>query len=499
MLRYVYQWKIPKVLIFLGIAGPCAHAQALGGKNSLEVQAEVLFTRANYGYVASLLENRQELKETQRFILAESLFRLGRLKEAQASYQGLLSSADEALKQKVHARLFQIVLIEDDVKGAINLFNDYKKLYKKTPPMMNYALGKALYDKNYKDQALIVLNLVPKGNEFYIRAQYLIATLTIDKGSLKKSIELYGAIEKEKPISVEDYSIRDMAILAQARIYGDAGREDLAAAAYERVPLTGAYGDSATVELLKTLIMRGEMAFNAEGKYAKLSEATRQRITREAFGRASRAVERYRKNSKIDWQKPELHALMALLYVKSQRYDEGRVAYKELIEHYRPIYENLVETKDNETPWPIFALNFEQPGVPMKSLFSGVPDRLLKPIDEIQNLLSLKSSIEEKRRHLNKLLASGFDNSELEKAKNNQLIIEKKYENLVKARQKNINLLVAQGINEVIAQAEFRRAELAQSEMRDLKIQLEANRNFQTKKNNDFDKDLLELDKGGSL
>lgn len=502
MLRFAYQWKLPKVLVVLGMAGSCAHAEALNG-NNINVHAEVLFRKADYGHVALLLKNRQGLKDLELFILGESLFRLGRFNEAQARYQELLPSANAELKQKLLARIYEITLTKGDLKGAITQFNEYKNLYKKTPPNMSYSLGKALYDADYKHQAINVLSVIPKGNEFYIRAQYLIATLTIDIGPLKKSLELYGALEKEAPISVEDYPIRDMAILAQARIYGDAQREDLAAAAYERVPLNGAYGEIATIELLKTLIMRGEMALNKEGKYAKLSEATRQRVTREAFGRALKAVERYRKVSEIDWQKPELHALMSLLYTKSQRYDEGRVAYQKLIEHYRPIYQNLLATKDEAQPWPIFTLNFEHPAMPVKSLFGGVPDDLLKPIAEIHKLLSLKSTIEEKRGHLNKLLAqrefNSFDNSELDRAKNNQEAIERGYENLVKNHQKNINLLVAQAINEVLAEAEYRRAELALSEMRDLKIQFEANRDFQTKKNNDFDKDLLELDKGGSL
>jgi tetratricopeptide (TPR) repeat protein len=403
---------------------------------------------------------------------------------------------------RISARIFDATLRTGNLKDAISRYETYRKQYKNLPLSMHYALGKALFDAGLVGKASNLLRLIPKGNELYIRARYLMATSGIDKRSAKESIKLYKLIEDSPAVSVEDHALKQMAILAQARIYLDANRDDLAAKTYERVLLTGPVGETATIEVVRTLISRAEQALYNEGKFARLSEPRRKRVEALAIQRAMAAIDRYRKVTEIDWRKPELHTLMSFLLVKSGRYDEARLAYAELIEHYRPIYQRLMETEaENASVWPYFKLDFEdRPS--KKPLMADVPEALLKDIPELSVVVRLKHRIEESGRRLSLLLegsASLLDNQNLELAKANHKTIVKEYESLVKSEQNNINKISAEVINKTLAEAEYRRAELALLEMRDLKKQLDVAREFQTKKITDFEDELPELNQGGSL
>ncbi|MCA9507613.1 MAG: hypothetical protein KC505_04230 [Myxococcales bacterium] len=492
-----------KAFSFVALASSIGFSQPVNKTVARDsAYAQILFSRGDYFSTVLLLEKKTNYSLNEQFILAESLFYLGRYAEAESIYKKLVGMfAQEA--STIHLRFFQIKLLQGDTKNAIHQYNEYKKNHKRTPAVMDYALGKALYDENYENKAIELLNLIPKGNEFYIRAQYLIGASYVDKKDFQKSIEIFSQIGNQPAISTEDYSIKPMALIALARVYVSSDQINLALDTYEKVPLIGPVGETAISELIRTLVLRSEMASLGKGIYAQMNQKERYKIAQQAIGRALSALERYQKTTVIDWRKPKLHTWMAFLYVKSKRYDEGRLAYAQLIEHFRPVYQNLVSQKGQGLIWPSLMLNFSSQKSLVNEIFPGVPESLLKGVPEIFEIRALKLSIEESHARLNELVALAKKNreniSELVRAQREQGMLEQEYQLMVKNQQSHINLRVAQLINKVLAQAEFQRAELAQEEMHDLKTQIKSNSEYQTKKINEFERDLSLLDEGGAL
>ncbi len=466
-----------------------------------EAHARVMFRRANFLGAVLALGNEPATVEG-RWILAESLFRLHRYDEAKARFEQVLTESKDSIEQrKLYIRLFDCALRSGNLPQAIASYEVFKKRYQKAPAIMSYGLGKALFDADYDKRALSLLRSVPKDNEFFMRSRYLLAVMDLDTRPAKASLKLFSQIEKMIPLSVEDYSVRELAILAQARLYVDADREELAQAAYERVLLNGPYGETATIELTRVFIAKAESAAYKEGSFAKVSAYSRELSERSAINKALQVIERYRAVKEIDWNQPELHTLMAFLLVKSGRYQEARLAYAELIDHYRPIYQQLLGGAGNQANkiWPCFALDFSE-----DYLVDGVPVELFKNIVNFGEVIKLKERLQDSGRRLKELelkarqwkLSESMTRLAIVRASHQEQV--KAYEDMIIFSQEKIRSRAAEVINQTMAEAEYKRAELALLEMQDLKKQLDAAQNFQTKKIENFEETLKENDKGGS-
>lgn len=454
---------------------------------------ELLFKEREYLRAIIYLEKQANLSASDTNLLAESLYAVGRLKEAREYFLKLLStSQDQVERQRLEQRIFSIYIRLNDFDAAKKSFAAYQNNYQIIPPMMQYAMGKMFFDYQYYVAAKDIFNLIPKNNEFFIRARYLLASISIDRNSLKSSIALYKEIEEAPTVSVEDYTIKQMAIMAQARLYADGRRDDIAADVYEKVDVAGAMGDKATAELIKILLTRAEMARNGEGKFASLGLVQRENIEKEAVARGYRALARYRKFSSVDWQKPELAVVMAELYVKNKRYAEARLFYDSFIGHYRTLYTELQKVDQSSVVWPYFKINARE-----NFVIEGVPSSLVQKIPELSAALALKKHIEENARIIERI--SELDGKRGSALKFEQQETVRAYEALIVSLQRTIKKAVATIINDrVLAEVEFKRAELALAEMEDLKKQLDANRQFQTNTVNEFDSKLPKLE-GGSL
>jgi hypothetical protein len=467
--------------------------------------ARMSFRDNNFiGALAALDMKPENLDE--QWIYAESLFRLERFLESKAVFEAILSQDTTSLSgQKAAIRIFECNLFSKNLPNAITSYNDYKKRFKNPGAKMNYLLAKALYDAGYQDKSVPLFKAIPLNNEFSMRAKYILASIGLKDQSLPQSVKAFNEIEKLPRISVEDYAVRDLAILAQARIYADAGRDDLAAKAYSRVPLTGAYAEDATAELVRIFTTKAESIFYKEGKYRSLSPAYQALLEDEAIATALSAIENFRKKREITWKNPELHTVMAFLFAKSKRYDEAEIAYAELINHYRGLNEKLTEALAPKI-WPYFALKSEKDLLkPSKvPIIESVPDHLLTGIIKEEGILAQKSRIESLARDLElmkekiELLGLKDPQGLYARAEAQHKLIVDSYYDLVLERQMQIVPKARQIINTLLAEAEFRRGEIALLRMRELKKQIDVVRDFQTLEKERFEKNLAEKDKGGS-
>lgn len=455
--------------------------------------AQFLAEKEQFLSALNVLNEAKISSNDAHLLKANILYRLSRFDEALPLYQSVLDEISDAeQKRNITIRIFDIYLLRHDLRKSIDLFESYEKNYKNVPAKMCYSLGKELFNAGYNNKASNILSVIPKGDEFYNRARYIMAVINIDKRPLKNSVKLFNDIEKLTPVSVEDHSVQSMAILAQARLYVDAAREDIAAKVYQRVPLFGPLGEKATVELVTILTMRAEMAANKEGKFAKASDGARERIEKTAVADALSAIERFRAAHMIDWKTPELLGATAFLYAKSFRYDEARKAYGLLLDHYRPLYDSIIAGKGPS--WGVLELNGQSHEVP------EVAEEFVRNIPELAQLLEAKRVIKERDQTLDELKESyGEKHPLIEAAFLRQNKLKVTYAKLQLLVEQKVNAVVAERINKTLAFAEYQRAEIARLEMNSLDKQRAANSNFQTEKSREFERELTQIDEGGSL
>ena len=467
--------------------------------------ARVHFRRHEYRDALLFLGDKIDDREAL-FIAAESNYRLGKYSEATRFFERIVDvTTDPIERRKALIRLFDIDIKTKDTQSAISRYVAFGKEYKKPTVHMHYSLGKALFDMGYFERSESILRRVPKGNEFSMRARYLVATMSLDKNKSSDVVKLFNQIEMLKPVSVEDYSVRELAILAQGRIYAEAKKEDLASSAYARVGMAGEFGETATIETIRTMLVRAEEARLQQGRFKKSSAFRRRLIESAAIAKALESITRYRKVHEIDWRSPELLTLMARLLVEAKRYSDARIAYQELIDHYRAIYTSLAAKNAEREVWPFFALDFERDLGKSRTvaMIPGVAAHLVKDVPDVKDILLLRDNVEADELKLRKLeeRATNFavrDDAILA-ARAKQTAIINSYNAMVVKKQNRFKEVIADQINRSLAEAEFRRAELVVIEMGDLKKQQGAVHDFQGQKIDEIESSLKKLDEGDAL
>jgi tetratricopeptide (TPR) repeat protein len=504
---YFYQNARYVVCVLAILSSSMGWAQEIGEKLPVNVtNARVFFLKHEY-LKAILAINGEAKTHGAQWIMAESLFRLGEYKKAEVYFEMLLHTIkDTTEREKIVFRLFDIMIINNDIKKAFDRFKEFQGAFKKVPERMAYAMGKAFYDSGDRYHSKEILLLIPQGNEFFIRAQYIIGAMVLNKQNFQESLDIFNKIEHTVPVSVEDYAVRDLAILAQARIFAENNLEDMAEKAYGRVPLKGSFAETATIELIRMMIYQRDRARLSLDRFKNISLIQRESIERASLDTAIRVLDRFRKEHEINQQHPEILSLMASLMLETKRYADARVAYDKLIEHYRPIRHmlNTINDAQNEI-WPYFAIDYRQQlGTTHRmSLVAGMPSSLLRGLSEIKEIISLRDRIEESGKKLELLeeastLEAAKNNLNLEQVRAKQHTIENAYRVMVISKQSDLKQKVSHIIDNFLAEAEFKRAFLVVAEMRDKKEQLKVIRDFQSNNIAVLEKRFKELSKGGS-
>lgn len=467
-----------------------------------EALARAFFRKNKFHATLSAL-GEHPLSEDGHFMKGESFFRLSKWAEAKPHFAHLHKEGSNlTARRKAALRLFDIEILQGNLEATIAAYVAFQKEFKTPSARMRYGLGKALYDAEYHEKAKTVLSGIKKDNEYFARARYIIATIGLDKKEYKKTARIFNQIEKLKPVSVEDYAVQQMAILAQGRLLVELGREDLAEKAYARVSKQRPYGDKALSEFIHAMVNRATKARLGEDKYKKTSLSRREVIVRQSLESAVRAAENYQKLSPVDWHNPSLSVQIASLMVEVGRYEDARLMLDELVGHFRSLETKLVQAEQNNSLWNSLKLDFEQ-SRGEQALMWGIPDNWLKDLTSLKELLSARDKIELSHKVLEEQLeaAKSMKIASLdifEKARRTQEALEDAYVRTAIKKQDKINKNIALIINKNMADAEYLRARLVERQMADIKKQIGAVQSFQDEKIELFEGMLKKIDEGTS-
>src|SRR5579871_1492286 len=476
----------------------------------LNAPSEVLHARAffrRHEYAKAMLALGGDTKrQDAKWIMAESLFRLGLYDGAKSIYSEIYKNAEGMIdKEKAAGRLVETDIYLGRIDAAKSRLLGFEREFHKTPGRLAYALGKLLYNTGHLTQSEDIFRKVASGDEYFVRARYIMVAINLGKVSKDESIESFNQIEKNEPIATEDYWVRDLSILAQARIYADAGQIDQAETAYARVSVTGAFGEAACTELVGLLLYHSELAQMGIDRFKDMPTGQRHEIGRQLEKSATKAIARFQKENKISWETPKLLSLIGLFLTKVRRYGDARFAYDELINHYRPIRGELQTAEKQNKIWPFFAINYDRnKNMQLTSLLNGVPNALLLGRSATNDVLALRDRIEESYQTIRQLeqqsrfLGDVLDANVIAEAKATQTDLEKIYRELAIAKQQEIATRAVRAIDGILSEAEFRRANLVSAEMNDVRRKLNVIQDFTTNNIDLFDAQLKAVDEGES-
>lgn len=476
-------WVMWLLCVFMGMS--------FGAKSSNETTlARMFFNKKDYYASIALLE-QQKHDIDNLWLLAESYFHLKQWVKAKPYYEEiLLMLKNKQDKKKASLRIFDILLNQHDIEGCIAYYVSLKKDYGNLSGRVHYGLGKSLYDAQYLDHAQKILGNIKKGDDFYARARYILASIDLDHIDKKNSIKAFNAIEKLPIIATEDFAVKEMAILAQARLLADIDNLNLAKKAYQRVSREP-FLDIAIEELMRLFLAKAKQVAYGLGQFAKIPKKYQNQVKNEFLYNALDIVQSYRKKREITAIKPELETIMAELMIETARYDDARLILGELSSHYLAMKKELL----SEDVWPIFSLNHDYHD------YLGI-NILMKNHKLFNNIKKWSVDIKKSRNDLDDLVDKSSllypNNPNLISAKLKQRNLEESYRQLVLSEQKNLLKDISKQIAGKIAYADYLRALLVKYEMDDHNKQIDSVIQFQSKNIETFEQMLKKIEKGSA-
>jgi hypothetical protein len=393
----------------------------------------IIYGNAHYAETLQILKGHESIEAL--WLKAESLFRLGKFKEALIIYD-ILIKKDKKQAQKSYLRILESHIQLANITDLSKLYENYKNTYKYIPDNINYALGKLFFDRGYEKKAHEILSIINNKSIFGMRALYIL-------GALTNEAQHFELIAQSAPQCVEDYTIKAMALMALARLKAFERDYEEARVAYERVPLESAYGAQAAAELIELMIFWAE---SLEPQYPFLAQ--------KALRYAEEALGRYRTFKEPDVSDNALYLQMGRLLAKTKRYDDGRALFTRLENYYNNINNNLVN-------------NFE--------VLKNIKEEIFK--------------LQEKTRKLDKLL----DTNLYKKITENEKIVRAYYDELLLLMQPRMERV----IKDLLARMSYERAELLRLQLEDINTKMQAVGRFKSEKIMNFEKNINTI--GSSL
>jgi len=258
------------------------------------------------------------------YYLAESLYQQGNLLGARHFFRKLLdlhrSHYREALQRylAVAGRLNDFTEVANYVQAARDANGNL-------PDAVAYVYGKWLFKRadlplaQRAAQANAVLKPLADGNgSDRLPALYLMGVLQVQQGNYDEATQIYDRLVKVSPADDREQQIIELAHLARGRIAYEQSKYAQAIDAYQEIDRNSAHFPEALYEIAWVFVKKGE--------YTQALRAT------------DILVDLVGKDAVIA---PEARILEAHLYLKLAKYQEASETYKDVINAYAPVRDEI--------------------------------------------------------------------------------------------------------------------------------------------------------------
>lgn len=262
-----------------------------------------------------------DLQWEAEWYLAESLFLAGHLDLAEDTYRAIVADPQHVFRPDAVRRLLEIFAGEDDPARFDALFaSEILRGQVEPNDLIRYSVARAFHRKGDVLRSKSWFSEIQPGSPWYLRARYWMAAMMVEEGTeagLAAALPLFGEISALDPVAAEDAEVRDLAWLAQARIFEHKGDFGAAVQAYGKV--------------------RDEGAKRAD----KLHELAWVYIEQGAYQLALSAVEDFLQAFPDHHWAADLRLVRGHLQFEQGAYDGALSTYTDVVDSYTPVKERF--------------------------------------------------------------------------------------------------------------------------------------------------------------
>lgn len=301
-----------------------------------------------YSLVTTVALDDAGLHWDAEWYLAESLYKMGNLRTAEANYRVIVEDADHPFHDDAVRRLLELYVQLDDDAAFEALYTSQILSGRVQPsPLITYAIGKAFFQKGDYTQAKENLGNVAKDSAWYRKAQYILGSMVVLEGNLDEAIKVYQGIVELSVETQDDRRILDLSLLALGRIYMEIGAFEEASAQYGRISSDSEYLADKLYEEVWTFIKQKEdlreiRTERNEGLSAEELELMEAR-ERELVQRSLRGIDIFLLAFSEHQYAPKLKLLRGHLHIQAVEYDNAMKSYETVISEYAPVREKFRE------------------------------------------------------------------------------------------------------------------------------------------------------------
>lgn len=258
------------------------------------------------------------------YYLAESLYQAREFIGAKRRFRQILDNYTDArfspYFQKAFARYIELSIklkSFEDVEEYLNKFIGMSPQDSSLESLF-YFLGKYYYFKGELDRALNLFSRISPEGDYYPHSLYFTGVIYLSRGELNQALDFFNKANQFKPKNPDHEKIRDLTILALARIYTELQRFSDAESMYKKIERTSPYIDDALYELSWLYLQFGD-PIKAEQSLDMLSVINPDSV-----------------------YTPEAKILRGRLLLEAGRFKEAEENFKTLIEQFTPLHNQLI-------------------------------------------------------------------------------------------------------------------------------------------------------------
>jgi hypothetical protein len=225
------------------------------------------------------------------FILADSLYELGNVGAARVYFERLLRLPRHEHLDDAILRLMAIAADEGRFDDVDRYYGEYVTVVgRDIPGQVRYLRARSLFLASRDDGALEEIGRIPTGDGWDLRARYLRTAILTRQGRLQDALGVVDDALKQPIKSVADEDVRELLVLARARLLYELDRLGDSIDAYQEIGLESRHLATMLYEVTLTYVRRGQLALRPVAGDGLTDVARRDRARRE-YKKALRQLE----------------------------------------------------------------------------------------------------------------------------------------------------------------------------------------------------------------
>ena len=318
------------------------------------------------------------LHSDAEWYLAESLYKLGNLRTAEANYRVILDASVHPFRDDAVRRLLELYVILGDEAAFDKLYlEEISSGRVVASDSINYAIGKAFFRKKNFNEAKTNLAKVEESSPWFRKAKYIIAASLVAEEDFDAAIPIFKDLLTLSIETQDDRTILDLSLLALGRIYLETRDYAQASNMYGQIGADSQYLSDKLFEEIWTYIKQmDEVREIRKDNKKELTQLDLELLfarERELVQQALRGIDLFLLAFSEHRYAPKLKLMQGHLHIQAVEYDDAMASYELVINEYSPVKDRFQELAESEDKPKQYISEFVEVGGQVAGTRDGLP------------------------------------------------------------------------------------------------------------------------------